>query len=183
MQADNANNRNANARPTKWIPAEVWQRQGMTAQVLTLPGGAPFRQSVDFDSNEINFIFNFRCGHSDEFRRKIKHYFERGSKGDGPQIAERNLHAIGNWQNYCNSHGTESWSKDRQTDAAKFIHTQTHCSGIAAQANHCRRQCNDHQFDRRRYQYCHIKSCFGEQNECEYCASAQHRQPCELRSQ
>lgn len=27
------------ARPTRWIPAEVWQRQGMTAQVLTLPGG------------------------------------------------------------------------------------------------------------------------------------------------
>lgn len=43
MQADNANNRNATARPTKWIPAEVWQRQGMTAQVLTLPGGTfPF---------------------------------------------------------------------------------------------------------------------------------------------
>lgn len=32
-------NRNATARPTRWIPAEVWQRQGMTAQVLTLPGG------------------------------------------------------------------------------------------------------------------------------------------------
>lgn len=38
MQAD-VNNRNTTARPTRWIPAEVWQRQGMTAQVLTLPGG------------------------------------------------------------------------------------------------------------------------------------------------
>lgn len=42
MQA-NTNNTNMNAaanqRATKWIPAEVWQRQGMTAQVLTLPGG------------------------------------------------------------------------------------------------------------------------------------------------
>lgn len=27
------------ARPTRWIPADVWQRQGMSAQVLTLPGG------------------------------------------------------------------------------------------------------------------------------------------------
>lgn len=25
------------ARPTRWIPAEVWQRQGMTAQEMTLP--------------------------------------------------------------------------------------------------------------------------------------------------
>lgn len=24
---------------TKWIPAEVWQRQGMSAQVVALPGG------------------------------------------------------------------------------------------------------------------------------------------------
>lgn len=36
-------NRNATARPTRWIPAEVWQRQGMTAQVLTLPGGKYYR--------------------------------------------------------------------------------------------------------------------------------------------
>ncbi|XP_031636491.1 uncharacterized protein LOC116349266 isoform X4 [Contarinia nasturtii] len=36
IQADT--NRNPTARPTRWIPAEVWQRQGMTAQVLTLPG-------------------------------------------------------------------------------------------------------------------------------------------------
>jgi len=27
------------ARPTRWIPAEVWQRQGMTAQEMTLPLG------------------------------------------------------------------------------------------------------------------------------------------------
>lgn len=26
-------------RPTRWIPAEVWQRQGMTAQEMTLPLG------------------------------------------------------------------------------------------------------------------------------------------------
>lgn len=38
IQAD-TNRTNATARPTRWIPAEVWQRQGMTAQVLTLPGG------------------------------------------------------------------------------------------------------------------------------------------------
>lgn len=38
IQAD-TNRSNATARPTRWIPAEVWQRQGMTAQVLTLPGG------------------------------------------------------------------------------------------------------------------------------------------------
>lgn len=41
IQAD-ANRNAANARPTRWIPAEVWQRQGMTAQVLTLPGGTYF---------------------------------------------------------------------------------------------------------------------------------------------
>lgn len=40
IQADlHLANSNQTARPTKWIPAEVWQRQGMTAQVLTLPGG------------------------------------------------------------------------------------------------------------------------------------------------
>lgn len=38
MQAD-IGVRTGAARPTRWIPAEVWQRQGMTAQVLTLPGG------------------------------------------------------------------------------------------------------------------------------------------------
>lgn len=26
-------------RNTRWIPADVWQKQGMTTQVLTLPGG------------------------------------------------------------------------------------------------------------------------------------------------
>lgn len=26
-------------RTTRWIPAEVWQRQGMTAQEMTLPLG------------------------------------------------------------------------------------------------------------------------------------------------
>lgn len=42
MQAELAGDRMRSgglARPTRWIPAEVWQRQGMTAQVLTLPGG------------------------------------------------------------------------------------------------------------------------------------------------
>ncbi|XP_050090014.1 uncharacterized protein LOC126574092 isoform X2 [Anopheles aquasalis] len=38
MQAGDANKNNvAGARPTRWIPAEVWQRQGMTAQEMTLP--------------------------------------------------------------------------------------------------------------------------------------------------
>jgi RAD54-like protein 2 len=43
MQAelgDSINNvRTTNARPNRWIPAEVWQRQGMTAQEMTLPLG------------------------------------------------------------------------------------------------------------------------------------------------
>lgn len=29
-------------RRTRWIPAEVWQRQGMTAQEMTLPLGKYF---------------------------------------------------------------------------------------------------------------------------------------------
>lgn len=29
----------ANSGGTRWIPAEVWQRQGMTAQEMTLPLG------------------------------------------------------------------------------------------------------------------------------------------------
>ncbi|XP_053675659.1 uncharacterized protein LOC128725911 [Anopheles nili] len=38
MQAGDANKTNVpGARPTRWIPAEVWQRQGMTAQEMTLP--------------------------------------------------------------------------------------------------------------------------------------------------
>ncbi|XP_058066103.1 uncharacterized protein LOC131215727 [Anopheles bellator] len=38
MQAGDANKTNvAGVRPTRWIPAEVWQRQGMTAQEMTLP--------------------------------------------------------------------------------------------------------------------------------------------------
>uniref|UniRef100_A0A182J521 Helicase ARIP4 n=1 Tax=Anopheles atroparvus TaxID=41427 RepID=A0A182J521_ANOAO len=39
MQAGDANKNNVAgaARPTRWIPAEVWQRQGMTAQEMTLP--------------------------------------------------------------------------------------------------------------------------------------------------
>ena len=31
-----------NVRPNRWIPAEVWQRQGMTAQEMTLPSGNIF---------------------------------------------------------------------------------------------------------------------------------------------
>ncbi|XP_049291487.1 uncharacterized protein LOC125768198 [Anopheles funestus] len=38
MQAGDTNKTNvAGSRPTRWIPAEVWQRQGMTAQEMTLP--------------------------------------------------------------------------------------------------------------------------------------------------
>ncbi|XP_052898483.1 uncharacterized protein LOC128305189 [Anopheles moucheti] len=38
MQSGDTNKTNlAGARPTRWIPAEVWQRQGMTAQEMTLP--------------------------------------------------------------------------------------------------------------------------------------------------
>ncbi|KAJ6642237.1 Helicase ARIP4, partial [Pseudolycoriella hygida] len=39
------------ARPTRWIPAEVWQRQGMTAQVLTLPGDVVIPTSSAEKSN------------------------------------------------------------------------------------------------------------------------------------
>lgn len=43
MQADMGERsmppRSGGARPTRWIPAEVWQRQGMTAQEMTLPLG------------------------------------------------------------------------------------------------------------------------------------------------
>lgn len=43
MQADTGERlntpRSGGARPTRWIPAEVWQRQGMTAQEMTLPLG------------------------------------------------------------------------------------------------------------------------------------------------
>lgn len=34
--------RTNNPRPNRWIPAEVWQRQGMTAQEMTLPLGEFF---------------------------------------------------------------------------------------------------------------------------------------------
>ncbi|XP_062552894.1 helicase ARIP4-like [Armigeres subalbatus] len=38
MQAgDSGKNSLGGSRPTRWIPAEVWQRQGMTAQEMTLP--------------------------------------------------------------------------------------------------------------------------------------------------
>ncbi|XP_055528541.1 uncharacterized protein LOC129720807 [Wyeomyia smithii] len=38
MQAgDSGKNAIGGNRPTRWIPAEVWQRQGMTAQEMTLP--------------------------------------------------------------------------------------------------------------------------------------------------
>lgn len=36
---DNVLPRNNAPRPTRWIPAEVWQRQGMMAQEMTLPQG------------------------------------------------------------------------------------------------------------------------------------------------
>lgn len=72
IQAD-ANRNTTNARPTRWIPAEVWQRQGMTAQVLTLPGGmhnnGPFyflcSMAIE-NSNEMIHFFGiyFRCCNS-----------------------------------------------------------------------------------------------------------------------
>lgn len=38
MQADGGGKNSVGGnRPTRWIPAEVWQRQGMTAQEMTLP--------------------------------------------------------------------------------------------------------------------------------------------------
>lgn len=40
MQADGGGKNSVGGnRPTRWIPAEVWQRQGMTAQEMTLPIG------------------------------------------------------------------------------------------------------------------------------------------------
>lgn len=70
-------NRNATARPTRWIPAEVWQRQGMTAQVLTLPGGKFYAYfpliTVQFElfwsPIKINITLIRRCCNSNEFSR------------------------------------------------------------------------------------------------------------------
>lgn len=61
------------ARPTRWIPAEVWQRQGMTAQVLTLPGGNLFafafylKAIAPFHFTFLKFISHCRCCHTDQF--------------------------------------------------------------------------------------------------------------------
>lgn len=39
MQSELNNTLATGNRNTKWIPAEVWQRQGMSAQEMTLPLG------------------------------------------------------------------------------------------------------------------------------------------------
>jgi len=39
LQTKKNTNTVAGGRSTRWIPAEVWQRQGMTAQEMTLPLG------------------------------------------------------------------------------------------------------------------------------------------------
>lgn len=110
MQADMAGDRMraGMARPTRWIPAEVWQRQGMTAQVLTLPGGT--NSFFVFQYFRLNFKSFFslrrhRCCNSNKFGGKIKHCFKRRTKGYGAQITQRHLHAIGNRENYCNTNG------------------------------------------------------------------------------
>lgn len=39
MQVDNTQAQREGGGPRRWIPAEVWQKQGMTAQEMTLPSG------------------------------------------------------------------------------------------------------------------------------------------------
>lgn len=58
MQADLGGDRlrTGITRATRWIPAEVWQRQGMTAQVLTLPGGE-FALKLLFKALRLTFIY------------------------------------------------------------------------------------------------------------------------------
>lgn len=132
------------ARPTRWIPAEVWQRQGMTAQVLTLPGGNSFTLSIiskinwcqlfGYGSRAVGimtpieftkpfrrkshlkylFISYCRCCHTDQFGRKIKHCSEGGSKGNGFEVAERNLYAIGDWKNHCNQNVLQDGTRQRK---------------------------------------------------------------------
>lgn len=62
-------------RPTRWIPAEVWQRQGMTAQEMTLPLGKV--ENIKREKNILNksviyFILFFwlallRCRNTNKF--------------------------------------------------------------------------------------------------------------------
>lgn len=42
MQSEMNSTTSPGNRNTKWIPAEVWQRQGMSAQEMTLPLGTLF---------------------------------------------------------------------------------------------------------------------------------------------
>lgn len=112
--------------------------------------------------NKINFpIVNCRRCDTHEFGRKIKHYFEGRAEGDGIEIAEGNLHAIGNWKNYCDSYGTESRPKQRQTRHTKFVSSEAYCSRVATQANYCSRQRNDHQFVGRKHNHRLTIGCLG----------------------
>lgn len=43
-------------RPRSWIPAEVWQKQGMSAQEMTLPLGMMFYNLFSFNLFFLNII-------------------------------------------------------------------------------------------------------------------------------
>lgn len=92
--------RSNNARPNRWIPAEVWQRQGMTAQEMTLPLGIII---IIFERIFYKYNINFRRYNTNKLRRQIEHCFESWSKSDGAEVSQRNLYAAGDWKNNCDS--------------------------------------------------------------------------------
>lgn len=118
MQADLGGDRlrTGITRATRWIPAEVWQRQGMTAQVLTLPGGK-FEIFNIYSLQVCNILFSrfVRCRHSDQFGGEIKHCTQGRPKGDGAQVSQGHLHATGDGQNHCHSHCIQNgWPAQRK---------------------------------------------------------------------
>lgn len=53
--------RAANPRPNRWVPVEVWQSKGLTAQEMTLPQGKLSSRYRSFNRNLKSFqMFRFK---------------------------------------------------------------------------------------------------------------------------
>lgn len=52
-----------NPKPNRWVPVEVWQSKGLTAQEMTLPQG----KNISSHNLLSLSMFYFRCFHSNKF--------------------------------------------------------------------------------------------------------------------
>jgi hypothetical protein len=78
-------------RPNRWVPVEVWQSKGLTAQEMTLP------QGKIIEHEEIRLLTDtksyFRCFNPNELGRQVENLSQSWAESYCVEVAKRNLPA------------------------------------------------------------------------------------------